>query len=171
MRGIPVGRPGRCGRTRLGGHRLGEWKYSSKNSRGLDLVTKTNQWVGAPRDFASTESSDWPFSRERLNRIFQVSEKHVDRLSSRESSDLEFKKSFHLSSLAEYMRTCAAFANTKGGHIVFGINDRPRTMVGLKGQRFEDLDEAKLTGHFNEHFAPEIRWQAHVYELISCSLG
>jgi hypothetical protein len=109
-----------------------------------------------------------PFSQEKLNEIFKISPKHSDRIISRESSSLEFKESFGWKSLPKYLKTSAAFANAKGGYLVFGIGRRPHKLLGLSGSRlkqFEGIDPEKITGHFNEAFSPEIAWDIHEYEL------
>lgn len=109
-----------------------------------------------------------PFSQENLNMIFKISPIKPDRVISRECSWLEFKESFGWASIAKYLRTCAAFANVKGGYIVFGIANQPHTLRGLKGKNleyFEVLDPEQLTKHLNDHFAPEIEWDIHQYEL------
>lgn len=115
-----------------------------------------------------------PFSQEKLNEIFKISPKHPDRIISRESSNLEFKESFGWKSLAKYLKTSAAFANTKGGYLVFGIGRRPHKLLGLSGsnlKQFEDIDPEKLSGHFNEHFLPEMAWDIHEYELNGKTYG
>ena len=72
-----------------------------------------------------------PFSQEELNYIFRTSPKNPDRLVSRESSNLEFKLSFGWKGLPRYLKSFAAFANMKGGYLVFGVANRPRKLVGL----------------------------------------
>jgi len=109
-----------------------------------------------------------PFSQENLNEIFKISPLKPDRVNSRECGWLEFKESFGWASAAKYLRSCAAFANAKGGYIVFGIANQPHTLNGLKGKNlesFELLDPEQMTKHFNDHFAPEIVWDIHQYEL------
>lgn len=109
--------------------------------------------------------NEGPFSQDVLNRIFAISPKHPDRLISRESGWLEFKEAFGFRSLGKYIRSAAAFANAKGGYIVYGVANRPHKLIGLKDRSFDDLDPAKLTQFFNEHFDPEIEWGRHLYEL------
>ena len=109
-----------------------------------------------------------PFSQENLNEIFKISPVKPELVISRENSWLEFKESFGWASLAKYLRSCAAFANVKGGYIVFGIANRPHTLKGLKGKNlesFEALDPEQMSKHFNDHFVPEIEWDIHQYEL------
>jgi hypothetical protein len=106
-----------------------------------------------------------PFSRSVLNDIFTISTKHPDRISSRESTWLEFKEAFSFVNLGRYIRSAAAFANARGGYIVYGIKDKPHTLVGLQNSSFDDLDPALLSHFFNEHFDPEIHWDRHLHEL------
>ena len=109
-----------------------------------------------------------PFSQEDLNEIFKISPTDAERVISRESSSLEFKESFGWLSLAKYMKTSAAYANSKGGYIVFGIANKPHRLCGLSGANlklFEDIDPEKMSRNFNEHFAPEIDWTIQEYEL------
>jgi len=109
-----------------------------------------------------------PFSQEKLNEIFQISPKNPDRILTRESSNLEFKESFGWKSIAKYLKTCASFANAKGGYIVFGIGKQPHNLIGLSGHNlktFEDMDPELLSGNFNDHFSPEIKWDYHLHEL------
>ena len=109
-----------------------------------------------------------PFSQENLNEIFKISQKDPNRVISRESSSLEFKESFGWANLSKYLKTSAAYANSKGGYIVFGIADKPHHLRGLSGNNlkmFEDIQPEKMSQNFNEHFAPEIEWEIQQYEL------
>jgi len=109
-----------------------------------------------------------PFSQKDLNEIFKISPADPERVISRESSSLEFKESFGWKSLPKYMKTSAAYANTKGGYIVFGIANRPHRLCGLSGANlklFEGIDPEKMSLNFNNHFAPEIEWTIQEYEL------
>jgi len=109
-----------------------------------------------------------PFSQENLNEIFKISSRDPERVISRESSDLEFKESFGWKSIPKYLKTSAAFANTRGGYMVFGIANAPHKLVGLDGphlRSFESIEAEKLTKHFNDHFSPEILWKIQEYEL------
>jgi hypothetical protein len=115
-----------------------------------------------------------PFSQEILNEIFKISFIKPDRVISRECGWLEFKESFGWASVPKYLRSLAAFANAKGGYIVFGIANNPHILKGLQGsnlQSFEDLDPEKMTNSLNEHFSPEIEWDVHQYELHGKTYG
>lgn len=112
-----------------------------------------------------------PFSQEVLNRIFAISPKHPDRLISRESGWLEFKEAFNFQSLGKYIRSAGAFANAKGGYIVYGVANAPHKLIGLKDSRFDDLDPEKLSAYLNEHFDPEVEWDRHIHEIDGKEYG
>ena len=108
------------------------------------------------------------FSQDKLNQIFRISSKNPDCITSRESTELEFKLSFGWNSLGKYLKSMAGFANNKGGYIVFGIENKPHRMVGLQENSlhlFESMDPEKLTNHLNDYFSPEISWYHHTHEL------
>ena len=112
-----------------------------------------------------------PFNQEVLNRIFAVSAKHPDRLTSRESGWLEFKESFNFQSLGKYIRSAGAFANAKGGYIVYGIANSPHKLIGLRDDRFNELDPERMSEFLNEHFDPEVEWDRHIHEIDSKEYG
>lgn len=103
------------------------------------------------------------FGIDKLGPIFLTETANSDKLKSRENSTLEFKESFNWSNKAEYARTIAAFANAKGGYLVFGVTNSPRKLKGLASDKFETLDTAKITEFFNEYFHPEIAWEITTY--------
>lgn len=80
-------------------------------------------------------------------------------LKSRESNTVEFKLSFNVGNTAMYAKTMAAFANNRGGYIVFGVKNSPREVVGIKTNNFEDLNQEKFTGSLNSLFAPSLEWE------------
>ena len=96
------------------------------------------------------------------------------RLVRRESQVLEFKRSFSFGALAEYFRDFAAFANNRGGYMIFGVEDSPRRPTGLNGpawDRFNDLDPRRLTEPLLAMFAPDIRWEQGAFEINSRRFG
>src|SRR5262245_51164384 len=63
-----------------------------------------------------------------IRSLLQVSGKY---LRHREGQELEFKEQFNLAGLADYFRDFAAFANNRGGYLIFGVQDSPRIPIGL----------------------------------------
>lgn len=80
----------------------------------------------------------------------------------RENSWLEFKKSFSWGERAKYAKTMAAFANNKGGFIVFGVHDKTLEVLGINDTKFENVDEEKIVGYLNRTFLGEISFEKSI---------
>ncbi|MFH1921047.1 MAG: ATP-binding protein [Planctomycetota bacterium] len=92
----------------------------------------------------------------------------------REGQELEFKEQFNLAGLADYFRDFAAFANNRGGYLVFGVKDSPRVPSGLSDsslEQFEKVDAAKITGYLLEVFSSDIRWEQATVTIADKSYG
>jgi len=92
----------------------------------------------------------------------------------REQKDLEFKESFNLNGLAEYLRDFSAFANNSGGYIIFGVTNSPRKLKGLSKKslnQFKKIDAEKISGFINEHFVPYIDWIMDILTIRKKSFG
>jgi predicted HTH transcriptional regulator len=100
--------------------------------------------------------------------------KDNDKLYHREGQTLEFKQSFNLSGLADYFKDFAAFANNKGGVLMFGITDIPRKREGLKSkalEQFEKIDPERITGYLGEVFSGHIEWKQNIIEIDGKTFG
>lgn len=104
-------------------------------------------------------------------RIFSFSSSNSNRITARESNIVEFKESFNWLSKALYAKSIAAFANNKGGYIIFGVKNSPRELVGLQNNNFEDIDEAKITSYLNGVFSPEIIYEKFYIEVRGKLVG
>jgi len=93
------------------------------------------------------------------------------RVTTRESGYLEFKQSFDWRSREEYAKSMIAFSNKNGGYIIFGISDRPRILIGLKNNEFENLDEARIAEYLNSLASPEIEFEKEVQKLKGLKIG
>ncbi len=92
----------------------------------------------------------------------------------REGQELEFKEQFNLAGLADYFRDFAAFANNRGGHIIFGVQNSPRIPSGLSTSaldQFNKIDPERITGFLLELFSSDIRWDQAVVERYGVSFG
>lgn len=112
-----------------------------------------------------------PFDQEFLDEIFKFTTETGLRLNSRENGRLEFKEAWNFGNADAYAKTMAAFANSTGGYLVFGVADSPRQLIGLKNDKFDNLDAAKFTQMLNSSLAPEIKWDAHVHEVRGKKVG
>ena len=99
-----------------------------------------------------------------VQRLLRLHSSNPRRLVSRENARLEYKETFNWHSRAKYAKTMAAFANNKGGFIVFGVKDSPHDLVGVNRKRFEQLEPSKVVEYLNSAFSPEIEWDAFLIE-------
>lgn len=94
-----------------------------------------------------------------IHELLRVTDGH---LFHREGQELEFKEQFNFAGLAEYFCDFAAFANNRGGYLIFGVNDKPRVLIGLSEkskEQFEKIDPERITGFLLEVFSADIRWE------------
>jgi hypothetical protein len=119
---------------------------------------------------ASNTARRSPFTESELAKIFQMLADDPERLVARETNELEFKESFGWRSLTDYARTMAAYANTDGGYLVFGV-DNKRYLVGLNNDLFDNIDPQKLTEGLNQAFSPEIRWSQYLHNINGKKIG
>lgn len=115
-----------------------------------------------------------PLSLEILSNIFRASPKDPSRIINREGSSIEFKESYNNGSMAQYFRAIASFANNSGGYVLFGVGDKPRRLLGLKGkslQQFEELDTDVFTRNLQDYFSPAIKWDHCTFEYREMSFG
>lgn len=107
---------------------------------------------------------------EELRGLLRVDAQLPTRLVSRESQRLEFKKTFGWNSKDEYARSMAAFANNRGGYIVFGVKPKPHDLLGVNNA-FDRLDDAEVSSYLASALAPELEWSRFSFELAGVELG
>lgn len=93
----------------------------------------------------------------------------------RESQTLEFKESFNFAGLDEYFRDFAAFANNKGGWLIFGVKDKPkRELIGLSpksSEQLDKLDPERISGFLLDCFSGNIQWEHEVFTINGSDFG
>lgn len=106
-----------------------------------------------------------------LSEIFRSLEVKTKKLNSRENSRVEFKESFNWAAKSSYSKSMAAFANNRGGYLIFGVTNSPRILVGLGSQNFENQDEATVTSYLNSVFSPEIQYEKIITTISELKIG
>ncbi|MBP5426433.1 MAG: putative DNA binding domain-containing protein [Clostridiales bacterium] len=77
-----------------------------------------------------------------------------------ETSNIDYKEELEEKKPKSWLKSVSAFANTKGGIILFGINDKNHTLVGLKDiQRVAE----KITELINSKITPLPRYEINTF--------
>lgn len=100
-----------------------------------------------------------PFSIDNLAKIFRHRVDNDFILVSRENSLLEFKTTLNLD--GQTFKTMAAYANNKGGYIVFGVKPKPHTVVGLSEEKLQyirNIDRSEISSKLDAYYHPTIEW-------------
>lgn len=92
------------------------------------------------------------------------------RVDPKETSQIEFKETFHLRSFPEYCRSLIGYGNHRGGYLVFGISD-DRSVVGLQNQVFKNLDPKKVSELIKDLVTPTVRWVSFVMNIHDREIG
>ena len=83
------------------------------------------------------------------------------RVTSRETKCKEFKRDYQKKQMAKYAKTLAAFSNTAGGVLIFGVTDSPRRIIGIDPTEFSE--EAVWSDLLRKYFSPEIHFEIKLY--------
>lgn len=90
------------------------------------------------------------------------------KVGARERRNLEFKEQLDANALRKCLKTVAAFANTAGGVVVFGVTDRNRRICGVEVASIPDT--SVIDDLFGQHLSPEIHYQTHEIDFAGHSL-
>lgn len=117
-----------------------------------------------------TEASDIQLIRDFVaNKVLVVDARGY--VKSRESSKLDFKQSFNWANAAEYTKTMVSFANNQGGYLVFGVKDKPREMLGLTGDSFDNLTSEKISEFLKSYFSSTLDYEFETLNAGNQKIG
>jgi len=105
-----------------------------------------------------------PIDEKYIRELLRIKSRY---LYHREGQELEFKEQFNFAGLADYFRDFAAFANNRGGYIIFGVKDSPRLPTGLNRnslEQFNKIDPERITGYLLNIFSSDIYWEQQIIE-------
>ena len=110
------------------------------------------------------------FGQEQLNYLFEQNENN--HLKRRETYTLEFKEKFNWAdkrSRIKYLKSFSAFANNKGGYLLFGVRNQPHEIRGI--QNFDDTDSEEISTSISNYFSSEIHFERHLHEIDGVNIG
>jgi hypothetical protein len=110
-------------------------------------------------------------NNQEITKALKFTDGTGNRILSRESSVLEFKESFNWGSKDRYAKIAAAFANNRGGSIIFGVKNDPRELSGLQSENFNNIDEAIISQYFSSVLSPEIEFSKLLFRIRNKNVG
>ncbi len=88
-----------------------------------------------------------------------------------ESTEIDFKEIYKISdtkSKVEFVKDIKSFANSKGGYIIFGVNNNSE-WIGLDARSDDDIDDATIQNIVDEYIEGEIELISNIIEIESKS--
>lgn len=125
-------------------------------------------WTPGAGALPKAESN--PFSQASLDSVLRV-DCERGRVKASETDRVEFKLVWNGGQADEYARSMAAFANNRGGYLVFGIKDGTGEIVGLPSDKFAGYDPARLSARVHDVVQPELDWDKTVIEICGKNVG
>ena len=101
-------------------------------------------WIASAECSASEAG---PFSVRAMEALLRIDSKAA-RVQAYEFDRVEFKLSWNAGSADDYAKSMAAFANSKGGYLIFGVRDGTGEIVGLSSDKFEKYDPARFSSRY-----------------------
>lgn len=83
----------------------------------------------------------------------------IDEYIKAETTNIDYKKNVELNRPKSWLKSVSAFANTKGGILLFGIEDKTHNKIGIENV---DLKCEKITELINERIKPMPRYEIEV---------
>lgn len=113
-------------------------------------------------------SDSSPINEKILKQLLPVSSKSPLRVKMTETNRIECKKSFGIKNC---MRAIPAFANNKGGYVIFGIEDGTWEVKGINKEKFNAYDWKNLGQQLKADLSSEITFQTTAYEIEDKCVG
>jgi Schlafen, AlbA_2 len=110
-----------------------------------------------------------PVHPNRLGLLFRKEAKIGWIVAPGETDEIECKESFNVS--GRVLRTVAAFANNRGGYILFGVRDTGQRVIGLKNNKFESTDISRISQWIRASLEPIPRFERSAFKVGNTQVG
>ena len=112
-----------------------------------------------------------PLHPASLDLLLPIEDGNADTVKVTETDRYEFKESVNWGNKGQYARTIAAFANARGGFLIFGIRDSDRRVVGITKGKVANYESAKLSQFLATAFSPTPRWTKYEGKIAGKNVG
>jgi hypothetical protein len=106
-----------------------------------------------------------------IQTLEQVSESNLKKIKElnikSEATEIDFKEIYKISdkkSKVEFIKDIKSFANSKGGYVIFGVNNNSE-WIGLDDRSDDDIDDASIQNIIDEYVEGEIEIISNIVEI------
>jgi hypothetical protein len=139
-----------------------------KPATQTELEEFVRTWTPGRGALPKAESD--PFSETLIETLLRI-DCDGGRVKANETDRVEFKRSWNAGSISEYARSIAAFANNRGGYLIFGIEDGTGEIVGLTSRKFGEYDPAQISERLHALVQPQVDFEKTVATLCGKTIG
>lgn len=161
------------GRADTNGGRISDVKTEKARYKGIKAATDeyTEAFIARAKNTASYDRINTnPLSSDILARLFSKN-KDKETLNITETDQIECKESYNKHWAKDYIRPIMAFANNKGGYLVFGVKDKTWEIKGIDSKTFKQMDRKDATQAFLHNLSCAIDFDTALLKFGSKSIG
>lgn len=135
--------------------------------------TETDDFVlNAEKTATYSSVNNNPFDDNRLRGLFHEDKKTKGKLSLTETDRVECKEAFGTTYLiSNCLKAFAAFANNKGGYLVFGVTDKTWEVKGIDGAKYKAFDRKKFNQALLSSLSCAINFDMETFEVCGKTIG
>ena len=162
------------GRPETNGGRISEVRNDHERYKGITAALDEDVQV-----FFSTSTiisqpdigAPSPVNENRLRQLFPLRARSSDCLNITETSVVECKASFSRNFFSNYHKIINAFANNRGGYILFGVQDGTWQILGIDPDNFRSFDRAELSGAICDQFSSDVQFDMTTLDYGDKTVG
>lgn len=161
------------GRADTNGGRISDVKTGKPRYKGIKPAPDqdTDAFISRAKNPAGFDRINTdPLRADVLAALFPKN-KGSETLNITETDQIECKESFGRHWLGNCIKAIAAFANNRGGYIVFGVKDQTWEISGINGSTFQKYDRRKINQAFRSILSCGINFDTKVLNFGEKSVG
>ncbi len=158
----------------INGGRISEVRTNKPRYKEIKAASDkdTDKYIKRAQELANFTGIDTnPLSKEVLDELFKKQKGNKENLDITETDKLECKESFGKYWIKNCIKAIVAFANNKGGYIVFGVKDKTWELVGIDKEKFRNFDRKDVNQTIRNYLSCGIDFDTKTMDFNSKTVG